>query len=114
MEKEEVIKTTLYEFKQFARKGGFWEEYKRMSIPLNRKIPPKETFIELIGKCEPVELIQSGEHFCSWPSGTWAKWHDRSEKWAKICLERGLFFVEYDAKSYVRTFISRDLVENLK
>ena len=113
MEGEEVIRKTLYEFKQFARKGGFWEEYKRMSKPLN-KIRPKKTFIEVIGMCEPVELIQSGEHFSGWPSGTWDKWHDRSEKWAKICLEKGLFFDKHDAKRYVRTFISKDLVENLK
>ena len=114
MEREEVIRKTLYEFKKFARKGGFWEEYKRMSRPLNHKMPPKETFIEVIGKCEPVELIQSGKHFCNWPSDTCAKWYDRSKKWAKICLEKGLFFDEYDAKRYARTFIFRDLVENLK
>lgn len=113
MERGEVIRKTLYEFKQFARKGGFWEEYKRMSKPLN-KIREKQTFIELIGVCEPVQLIQSSDYFCGWPHGTWAKWHDRSERWAKICLEKGLFFDEHEAKRYARAFISVDLVENLE
>ena len=42
MEGEEVIRKTLYEFKQFARKGGFWEEYKNEQSR-NRTGNPGET-----------------------------------------------------------------------
>jgi hypothetical protein len=102
MKKEEVIKKTLYEFKKFAREWGFWEEYKTLSYPINART---DSFIGVIGKCEPVELIQNATYFCSWPIGTYNIWHRRSQKWANICLNNGLFFDEDKARTYVRTYI---------
>ena len=100
MEREEVIKKTLYEFKKFAREGGFWERYKTLSNPLKRK-----TFLEILDDNEPVELIQSSNCFCTWPFGETGIWRTRSMEWAKICLDNNLFFDEQYAKRYVKAFI---------
>ncbi len=104
MEKEEVIKKTLYEFKKFARKGGFWERYKTLSNPLNGM--ERKTFLEVLNKHEPVELIQSALCFCGWPINECSLWRDRSIKWAEICVDNDLFFDEKKARTYVMSHIS--------
>lgn len=102
MEKEEVIRKTLYEFKKFARKNGFWERYKTLSNPLNER---SKTFVEILNEYEPVKLIQSVSCFCRWPVDETLLWRDRSKEWVKICLDNDLFFDEQYAKNYVKTFI---------
>lgn len=110
MEKEEVIKKTLYEFKQFARKGGFWERYKTLSNPLNGSFlldgKKRKTFLEVLNEYEPVELIQSASCFCGWPINEQSLWRDRSIKWAEICVDNDLFFNEKKARTYVMSHIS--------
>ena len=92
--KQEIVKKTIYFFKKFARKKGFWEEYKKLSLPLNYK---GITFIDLVSRVitEPIELIQSSTYFCHWPSyfaKNGIKWCDLSYEWAKICAEIGSNF----------------------
>ena len=97
MDKDRIDKKTLYEFKRFARSKGFWEEYKRLSRPLGCGTK----FIDVINKHEPVELIQSTTAFCHWPSN-WQKWHDRSVEWAKICIEKKLYFNLNKSSDYIK------------
>ena len=110
MEKEEVIRKTLYEFKKFARKGGFWERYKTLSNPLNGnfllKGKRRKTFVEIVNEYEPVKLIQDSSCFCGWPIDECSLWRDRSIKWAEICIDNGLFFNENGARTYVMSHIS--------
>lgn len=110
MEREEVIRKTLYEFKKFARKGGFWERYKTLSSPLNGSFlldgKKRKTFLEVLNEYEPVELIQSASCFCGWPINECSLWRDRSIKWAEICVDNDLFFDEKKARTYVRSHIS--------
>ena len=114
MEREEVIRKTLYEFKQFARKGGFWERYKTLSNPLNgnrgllgKKI--RKTFVEIVNEYEPVKLIQDASCFCGWPIDECSLWRDRSIKWAEICIDNDLFFDEKKARTYVMSHISYEV-----
>lgn len=105
--KQEIAKKTIYLFKKFARKKGFWEEYKELSLPLNKGI----TFIELVSRKiqEPIELIQSATYFCEWPSyytKDGIKWCNLSYEWAKICAENELWYDKSKAKSYSSAFIS--------
>jgi hypothetical protein len=100
--KQEIAKKAIYLFKKFARKKGFWEEYKKLSRPLNAK---GITFIDLVFRVitEPIELIQSSRYFCSWPSKytkNGIKWRDLSYEWAKICVENELWYNKFEAKSY--------------
>jgi hypothetical protein len=67
------------------------------------------TFKELIERCEPVQLIQSGLFFCIWPSDEWHIWDTLSRQWARLCLDNELFFDEHDAIKYTRDFISADI-----
>lgn len=97
MNKDKIVKNTLYEFKRFARSRGFWEEYKHLSRPLNYGTK----FIDVINKHEPVELIQSTTAFCHWPCN-WQKWHDRSVEWAKICIEKKLYFNLNQSSDYIK------------
>ena len=106
--KQEIAKKTIYLFKKFARKKGFWEEYKKLSYPLNDE---GITFIDLVSRVilEPIELIQSPAYFCNWPSyytENGLKWCDLSYEWAKICAENELWYDKLEAKTYSRTFIS--------
>ena len=87
MDKDKIVRKTLYEFKRFARSEGFWEEYKQLSDPLKCGIK----FINVINRYEPIQLIQSSSVFCHWPTD-WQKWHDRSVKWSNICIAKGLYF----------------------
>ena len=105
--KQEIAKKAIYLFKKFARKKGFWEEYKKLSRPLNDKI----TFIDLVSRVitEPIELIQSSTYFCSWPRSytkNGIKWRDLSYEWAKICVENELWYHKFEAQRYSRSFIS--------
>ena len=64
MEKETVVKNTIHAFKKFLRDNGKWEEYKRLSYPLNGndrfgKWLEPISFKQLVTLCEPVELMQS-------------------------------------------------------
>jgi hypothetical protein len=95
MDKDKIVKKTLYEFKRFARSEGFWEEYKQLSCPLKYRTK----FIDVINKHEPVELIQSTSAFCYWPN--WQKWHERSVEWANICISKGLYFNLDKALDYI-------------
>ena len=54
--KQEIAKKTIYFFKKFAREKGFWEEYKKLSHPLNNK---GLTFIDLVSRVilEPLTQI---------------------------------------------------------
>ena len=106
--KQEIAKKAIYLFKKFARKKGFWEEYKKLSRPLN---DDGITFIDLVSRVvpEPIELIQSSTYFCHWPSFYTKdnlKWCDLSYEWAKICAENELWYNKLEAKSYSMTFIS--------
>ena len=106
--KQEIAKKTIYLFKKFARKKGFWEEYKKLSYPLN---VGRITFIDLVSRVilEPIELIQSSTYFCNWPSyytKNGIKWRDLSYEWAKICVENELWYDKLEAKSYSKAFIS--------
>jgi len=106
--KQEIAKKAIYLFKKFARKKGFWEEYKKLSLPLNGE---GITFIDLVSRVipEPIELIQSSAYFCSWPfiyTNNGIMWCNLSYEWAKICVENELWYDKYEAKSYSRTFIS--------
>lgn len=101
-------KKAIYLFKKFARKKGFWEEYKKLSHPLNDK---GITFIDLVSSVisEPIQLIQSSTYFCKWPSfytKNGVKWRNLSYEWAKICAENKLWYDKFEAESYSRTFIS--------
>lgn len=106
--KQEIAKKTIYFFKKFAREKGFWEEYKKLSRPLNNK---GLTFIDLVSRVilEPIELIQSSVYFCCWPSNITKKgilWRNLSYEWAKICAENELWYDKFEAKSYSKSFIS--------
>lgn len=106
--KQEIAKKTIYFFKKFAREKGFWEEYKKLSCPLNNK---GITFIDLVSKeiQEPIELIQSSTYFCTWSSNITKKgilWRNLSYEWAKICAENELWYDKFEAKSYSIAFIS--------
>lgn len=106
--KQEIAKKTIYFFKKFAREKGFWEEYKKLSRPLNRE---GITFIDLVFRIisEPIKLIQSSTYFCTWPTNytkNGIKWCDLSYEWAKICAENELWYDKLEAKSYSRDFIS--------
>lgn len=85
--KDEITKIALYKFKKFARKNMFWEEYKRLSDPLNID---KTTFIDVLNKTEPIKLIQNVDAFCRWPSKSpsfsTSSWQTLSSIWANICL----------------------------
>lgn len=98
MDKDKIAKKTLYEFKRFARSKGFWEEYKQLSNPLKY---PHAKFIDVINRYEPVELIQSSSAFCHWPTN-WEKWHNRSIEWAKICIEKKLYFNLNKSSEYIK------------
>ena len=106
--KQEIAKKAIYFFKKFARKKGFWEEYKKLSVPLNRE---GITFIDLVSRVipEPIELIQSATYFCIWSSfytENGIKWRDLSYEWAKICAENELWYHKFEAQRYSRSFIS--------
>lgn len=92
--KDDIARKTIYEFKKFARKERFWEEYKELSRPINiRHI----SFIDVVNTYEPMRLIQSSEAFCMWPtlhprkSNTFKSWLDLSKEWLKICEKKSLF-----------------------
>jgi len=106
--KQEIAKKTIYFFKKFAREKEFWEEYKKLSSPLN---DDRITFIDLVSRVirEPIELIQSSTYFCHWPSyytENGIKWCDLSYEWAKICVKNELWYYKSEAKSYSMAFIS--------
>lgn len=108
--KQEIAKKAIYLFKKFARKKGFWEEYKKLSHPLNED---GITFIDLVSRVipEPIELIQSSAYFCHWPPPLFCtkngiKWRDLSYEWAKMCAENELWYDKFEAKSYSKRFIS--------
>lgn len=106
--KQEIAKKAIYLFKKFARKKRFWEEYKKLSHPLNDE---GITFIDLVSRVipEPIELIQSATYFCHWPSfytENGIRWCDLSYKWAKICAENELWYNKFTAKEYSMRFIS--------
>lgn len=106
--KQEIAKKAIYLFKKFARKKGFWEEYKKLSRPLNNE---RITFIDLVSRVimEPIELIQSSAYFCDWPCSytkNGIKWRDLSYEWAKICVENELWYHKLEAQHYSKTFIS--------
>ena len=110
MERDEIVRITLYLFKKFAREHHFWEEYKKLSVQLKggRK------FIDVVREYEPVELIQSSKGFCTWPSDSSNEkriesWMVLSRLWAKICLENKLFYNEEKALKYVSYNISWSL-----
>lgn len=106
--KQEIAKKAIYLFKKFARKKGFWEEYKKLSVPLNNK---GITFIDLVSRMipEPIGLIQSSTYFCHWPNSytkNGIEWCNLSYEWAKICAKNELWYNKLEAKSYSRAFIS--------
>ena len=106
--KQEIAKKTIYLFKKFAREKGFWEEYKKLSRPLNHE---RITYIDLVSRVipEPIELIQSSVHFCNWPSfytENGIEWRNLSYEWAKICAENKLWYDKFVAVSYSKAFIS--------
>ena len=106
--KQEIAKKAIYLFKKFARKKGFWEEYKKLSRPLNAE---GITFIDLVSRVipEPIKLIQSSTYFCHWPSyytENGIKWCDLSYEWAKICVENELWYHKFEAQRYSKSFIS--------
>ena len=106
--KQKIAKKAIYLFKKFAREKGFWEEYKKLLLPLNDK---GITFIDLVSRIipEPIELIQSATYFCHWPSfytENGIRWCDLSYEWAKICAKNRLWYDKSEAKSYSMTFIS--------
>jgi len=108
LDKQKIAKKAIYLFKKFARKKGFWGEYKKLSLPLNDK---GITFIDLVYRVipEPIELIQSATYFCHWPSfytENGIRWCDLSYKWAKICAENELWYDKFTAKEYSMRFIS--------
>jgi hypothetical protein len=108
LNKQKIAKKAIYLFKKFARKKGFWEEYKKLSLPLNKK---GITFIDLVSRVitEPIELIQSSDFFCCWPSSRTENdiyWCDLSYEWAKICAENELWYDKFRAKNYSMAFIS--------
>jgi hypothetical protein len=121
MTKEDVVKRTVYEFKKFARKHKFWEEYKRLSVRLgNRKEPyidrynVQVTFIQLVEAVEPVSLIQGSSTFCSWPKSKTEHgeyWSELSKQWAYLCLTNGLFHDEKKALDFVRLFITTSIYQ---
>ena len=119
MTREEVIKKTVYLFKQFARKNNFWEEYKCSSRPMIGlpHFPRKYSFKEVVGMCEPVELLQSSTYFCLWldhkPRKCSKKWNELSEEWARICIENNLFFNRDRGIRYVGVYISNNLLNEL-
>jgi hypothetical protein len=116
MEKETVVKNTIYAFKKFLRDNKCWEQYKRSSKPINgndhfgKWIEPI-SFKQLVTLCEPVELIQSTTYFCSWACDT-NIWSPLSIKWAKYCLDNGLYYDFGKALTYVKTYISSRLVSD--
>lgn len=117
MEKETVVKNTIHAFKKFLRDNGKWEEYKRLSYPLNGngrsgKWLEPISFKQLVTLCEPVELIQSSTYFCSWTRGTANIWYPLSIEWAKYCLDNGLYYDFGKAFRYVNTYISSSLVSD--
>ena len=113
--KQEIAKKAIYLFKKFARKKGFWGEYKKLSLPLSYE---GITFIDLVSRVitEPIELIQSSTYFCHWPSfytENGIEWRNLSYEWAKICEENELWYDKYEAKCYSRTFISNSEGEKI-
>ena len=120
--REIVAKKTIHEFKKFARKNNFWEEYKKKSIPLNYTIPldyscnytlgfvTPTKFTNLVRYCEPVELIQSSRFFCNWdsvePKRSHKSWQELSKEWAEICLKQKLWYNAAKSMDYVGKFIS--------
>ena len=108
LDKQEIAKKAIYLFKKFARKKGFWEEYKKLSRPLNHE---GITFIDLVSRVisEPIKLIQSSTYFCNWPTihtKNGIKWCNLSYEWAKICAENELWYDKFETQSYSRAFIS--------
>ena len=115
MEKNKVdnlTKKVVYLFKKYARENGFWEEYKKLSFPLNDKNNQK-TFIQVVDENEPVTLIQNAKAFCSWPSHFTTKglyWSLLSSNWAKICVKEKLYRNKRNCFFYIDTniYLSRE------
>jgi hypothetical protein len=112
MEKETVVKNTIYLFKKFLRDKGKWEAYKALSNPLNGWGEWENKpllFKELIEQCEPVELIQGSKYFCIWPNGQYDMWRILSQDWAIICFENNLFYDLQEALLFTKYYISPSL-----
>ena len=104
---DDLTKKVVYLFKQYARKEGFWEEYKKLSSPLNDKRNPK-TFIQVVEENEPVKLIQNCYAFCSWPCSFTSHgktWERLSADWARICIRENL----YRSESIMYTYIDMNI-----
>lgn len=110
-ESTDIDKKTIYLFKKFARENSFWEEYKKLSESLK-----KISFIELVTRCEPVELIQSSYYFCCWPSSYTRRgdeWTVLSYRWARICVENNLWHSKIHTATYIKTHIYVPIGEDI-
>lgn len=113
---DDIIKKTVYLFKKYAREKGFWEEYKRLSNPLNYKNHPR-TFLQIVKDNEPVKLIQNTSVFCSWPSictfnGLY--WSKLSADWVRICVKEKLYWNKKACFKYIDMSIFMSRSEKLK
>lgn len=107
---DDVTKRTVYFFKKYAREKGFWEEYKALSIPLNKprcRLSSSRkpiSFIEVVNEYEPVKLIQNANAFCHWPSlvtKNGLRWSILSAYWAKICVKEKLYRNKTKSLEYI-------------
>lgn len=109
-EKEKIAKKTLYLFKKYARQNNFWEEYKKLSTPLNRLKNPL-SFKQVVLNYEPIQLIQNAEAFCHWPNSI-TDWGRMSARWAKICIEEGLYYNSQLCYTYFMYHINKGFIKS--
>lgn len=107
-------KEAIYHFRKFAIQHGFIEEYKKYcNWGLFGKKGVKDIPSHL-KYAEPVKYIQNESFFCHWPNGNESKidWRTMSRKWAKYCMDNGIYYNFKFAKEYIDEYIHYVVVDD--